>query len=322
MNGRTLIRVIFLTGTMLWLWGCIPATWHQDDPYFAGYHRSDSSPGVTTPIVDRELIRRAIIPRPSREPVSRPSEVPAEDTYSEYTYQDWYRDRQQADTDIYINLSYHLGGPYYYHDFQDRYWREYMRRYHRLPWYANGWWFDDLWWDHNSWNPHYNRHYGWHDPWYSYYDPWYGGYDPWYGSYYDPFWSYSRQGYYRNSFYSDYGWGRHRGYYSGGYRGDSDTQKTTTARTRNRNDLPTSMPSNLQSGGGMTTSVRSGAASSGSSGTSSGSTARSTVRKGSSSASSSSGKSSSSGSRASKSSSSSSKKSSKSKTSRTRNRKP
>lgn len=319
MYGRTLIRSFLLTGAMLWVWGCIPATWHHEDPYFSGYHYSDSSPGVTTAIIDRETIRREQPPRAATRPAPRPQEIPAEETYSDYTYQDWQRDQQRNEADIQINLSYHLGGPYYYHDFRDRYWRGYMRRWHRLPWYANGWWFDDLWWDHHFWNPYQYQQYGWYDPWYGYYDPWYSYYDPWYGYYYDPFWSYSRHGYYRHHYYADYGWGPHWGHYSGGYRSDPDERKTTTARTRNRADLPTSVPS----GSGMTTSARSSSAASSSSGSSSKSSARTTVRKGSSATSSSSDRSSSSGSRATKSSSSkSSSKSSSSKTSRSRNRKP
>ncbi|MFB0516388.1 MAG: hypothetical protein ACETWG_07275 [Candidatus Neomarinimicrobiota bacterium] len=235
MAARASFRLTFLLLSGILLVGCASFTRLSDDPYFAGYHRSDPSRGLTAAITDREaLAPTAPIPE-TQPPPDQPGKI-EEPGDVDYTYQDWYRDRyREDDTHISVNLLYHLNGPYYYRDWQTRYWMQYQRRWNRLPMYASPWWFDDLWWDYPYWGtgyPYgdygYNRYSWWYDPWYDWY------YDPWY---YDPYWDYGYP-------YSYYG-----GYSSYPWYGTPITvsapTKATQRRPRNRRDLPTGLSPEL-----------------------------------------------------------------------------
>ncbi|UCH11380.1 MAG: hypothetical protein JSU61_05695 [Fidelibacterota bacterium] len=272
MTGFRLYRFIALLISGIWLAGCIPYVYNSDDPHFAGYHRSSKADAVTASIVDRETLVPNIITyyQPEEIPVV-PTDTAAEPVDLNYSYQDWNRDRYRGDSGTQFNLIYHLNGPYYYHGFQTRFWHNYHRRFHRIPWYANGWYFDDLWWDYAFWGPMYDWH-GWmYNPWYgSFYDPWYGFYDPWY---YDPYWSYGHH----YSYYRGYGYPGYHSWY--GYQGTSRVRaKATEARPRGRRDLPTGYVPGMTSAptysGGMTKAVVSGTGESQTSGSSSGSAGR------------------------------------------------
>ncbi len=227
MAGCIPFRLTLLLVSGFWLAGCIPYTAHRDDPYFTGYHRADPSQGVTVAITDRKAPLQSE-PSVESQTVPTPPEAAAAPEDRDYTYQDWYRNRYRNEDAFQLNLSYHLYGPYYYRDFRSRYWLQYQRRWHRLPWHGNGRMFDDLWWDY----PY--RGYGldrWNDPWYGYYDPWYGYYDPWY---YDPYYGHSY------SYYGGYGWPSWHSMQGTPTTGKARV-KTTQRRSRNRRDLPTGL---------------------------------------------------------------------------------
>jgi len=309
----TPFRLVLLLAGGIWAVGCIPYQSSGDDPLFAGYHRSDPSQGTTAVITDRGAYTQAASV-PHTQPAPVPQEKMEGPREQDYTYQDWSRNRYRGEDAFQFNLSYHLYGPYYYRDFQTRYWHRYQRRWHNLPWYANGWWFDDLWWNYPQRGYGHQQYSWWYDPWYDYY------YDPWY---YDPYWSYWRPSSYYGG-YGDYGW---YPWYSTPSAGTTKT-KVTQRRSRNRRDLPTGASSEAVPGpaldSGMTTSAaaQSGQSKTGKTSTGSAKTARSSDRRDSSTTSGDTHRSSPGIRSSSKTKSSSSKASKSTKTARTKQRKP
>ncbi|MBA7594816.1 MAG: hypothetical protein GH143_04520 [Calditrichaeota bacterium] len=231
MAGRILFRSALLLLCGMWLAGCVSYPSQRDDPRFAGYHRAVPSQGVTAAVTDRETLTPTTATDQQTPPGLTEAEKAPEDR--DYTYQDWYRNRYRNDDAFQLNLSYHLYGPNYYRDLQSRYWLQYQRRWHRLPWYAGRWY--DPWRDYSYW------HDPWYDPWYGYYDPWYSYYDPWYSGY--PYSYYGGYGYYYHNWnpYGPY-------YYSDSRRIDTEPQ-TYTQRTRARKDRPSTFTNADDDGG-------------------------------------------------------------------------
>ncbi|MFC1543048.1 hypothetical protein ACFL4K_00750 [Candidatus Neomarinimicrobiota bacterium] len=246
MAGQKVLRFTCLILSGIWLTGCLSYTLSSDDPLFPGYHRGESSQGITTAIIDREA------QIPTTAPISPLTNItpeePAAPESGNYSYPNWYRDRYINEEALNINLSYHLYGPYYYRDFRTRDWLNYQRRWDRLPWYADGWWFDELWWDHHFWL-------GW-------------DYDPWYGYYYDPLY-YHPYSYYQPAYgYTRFGGGYWYPWYGSTYAVSSVQARATERRPVNRRDLPTGLDTSQGSGISQLVNAQAGLSSSGATSTS------------------------------------------------------